>query len=249
MAKEAYIITGASKGIGFEWSRQLNEQGHQVIGIARTKPENWPYDNFLAFDLTKLDAIEDIMGQALKWISKDTETIVLVNNAGTIEPIGFAHTNDTAQVSQSIVLNLTAPMLLCGAFIAQLKDRSSHKKIINISSGAGRKAYEGWSAYCAGKAGLDHFSSCLDAENADVKVVSVAPGIIDTGMQEKIRQSEAADFPLLEKFLHYKENGLLSSPEETAAMLMDMTQRPDFNKLPTILDIRNLPAIGEGQLE
>lgn len=249
MIKEAYIITGASKGIGFEWSRQLSELGHQVIGIARTKPENWPGEHFLSFDLTKLDAIEDIIGQALKWIPKDTETIVLVNNAGTIEPIGFAHTNDAAQVSQSIVLNLTAPMLLCGAFIAQLKNSSSHKKIVNISSGAGRKTYEGWSAYCAGKAGLDHFSSCLDAENTGVKVVSVAPGIIDTGMQEKIRQSEAANFPLLEKFLDYKENGLLSSPKETALMLLEMTQRPDFNKLPTILDIRHLPEIGEGQPE
>ncbi|MDQ0427548.1 benzil reductase ((S)-benzoin forming) [Planomicrobium stackebrandtii] len=246
MEKEAYIITGASKGIGLEWSRQLIDAGHIVIGIARTQPENWPGEHFLPFDLTRLEEIEDMIAQALELITKKIKTIVLVNNAGTIEPIGPAHANNAAQVSQSIVLNLTAPMLLCGAFISQLENSPADKKIVNISSGAGRKVYEGWSAYCAGKAGLDHYSSCLDAENKSVKVVSVAPGIIDTGMQEKIRKSEAADFPLIEKFLDYKKSGLLSSPEETARLLMEMTQRPDFESLPTILDIRNLPQAGKG---
>lgn len=248
MAKEAYIITGASKGIGFEWSRQISEAGHVAIGIARTEPDNWPGKHFLPFDLTHLHAVESIVAEALKLIPEETETIVLVNNAGTIEPIGLAHTNEAEKVSQSIVLNLTAPMLLCGAFIRQLKSNTAQKKIVNISSGAGRKVYEGWSAYCAGKAGLDHFSSCLDAENDDVKVVSVAPGIIDTAMQQKIRQSEAVDFPLIEKFKDYKESGLLSSPEETAQLLMEMTQRADFDVLPTILDIRNLPEAGKETL-
>ncbi|MEK6190019.1 MAG: SDR family NAD(P)-dependent oxidoreductase [Carnobacterium alterfunditum] len=242
MTKEAYIITGASKGIGYEWSKQLIGKGHLVIGIARTQPEHWPGEHFLSVDLTQLEAIEKTMEQALGQLPKDIEQIVLINNAGTIDPIGLAHTNDSAEVTQSIVLNLTAPMLLCGAFINQLKNSPAEKRIINISSGAGRKAYEGWSAYCAGKAGLDHFSSCIDAENEDVKVVSVAPGIIDTGMQEKIRQSDATDFPLIEKFLDYKESGLLSSPEETARLLIEMNERTDFNELPTILDVRNLPT-------
>ncbi|ANU28141.1 SDR family NAD(P)-dependent oxidoreductase [Planococcus versutus] len=241
MAKEAYIITGASKGIGLEWSKQLTEQGHLVIGIARTQPEYFPSNYFLSTDLTQLDQIETVIEKALALVTKDIDGIVLVNNAGTVEPIGFAHTNSADKVSQSIVLNLTAPMLLCGAFINQLKNNSVKKKIVNISSGAGRNPYEGWSAYCAGKAGLDHFSLCIDAENKDVKVVSVAPGIIDTGMQEIIRQSDVADFPLIEKFMDYKKNGLLSSPEETAHLLTKMTQRVDFNELPTILDIRNLP--------
>lgn len=241
MIKGAYIITGASKGIGYEWSKQLIKKGHLVIGIARTQPENWPGEHFLSVDLTQLDAIETTMEQALDQLPKDIEQIVLVNNAGTIDPIGMAHSNGSAEVGQSIVLNLTAPMLLCGAFIHQLKDNKCEKRIINISSGAGRKAYEGWSAYCAGKAGLDHFSSCIDVENEDIKVVSVAPGIIDTGMQEKIRQSDATHFPLIENFLDYKESGILSSPEETARLLIEMNERTDFNYLPTILDIRNLP--------
>ncbi|AIY05705.1 short chain dehydrogenase [Planococcus sp. PAMC 21323] len=245
MSKEAYIITGASKGIGYEWSKQLIGKGHLVVGIARTQPANWPGEQFVSVDLTQLDAIEGIIEQVLGQLPKDIEQIVLVNNAGTIDPIGLAHSNGSADVSQSIVLNLTAPMLLCGAFIHQLKDNQCEKRIINISSGAGRKAYEGWSAYCAGKAGLDHFSSCIDVENEDIKVVSVAPGIIDTGMQEKIRQSDAADFPLIEKFLDYKESGLLSSPEETARLLIEMNERTDFNDLPTILDIRNLPPVKE----
>ena len=241
MTKQAYIITGASKGIGYEWSKQLIEKGHLVIGISRTQPENWPGEHFLSVDLTQLDAIEKTIERAIAQLPEDIEQMVLVNNAGTIDPIGRAHTNAWAEVSQSIVLNLTAPMLLCSEFINQLKNSSAEKRIINISSGAGRKAYEGWSAYCAGKSGLDHFSTCIDLENEDVKVVSVAPGIIDTGMQEKIRQSKAADFPLIEKFIDYKESGALSSAKETVRLLIELNERTDFNDLPTILDIRNLP--------
>ncbi|EMF46157.1 short-chain dehydrogenase/reductase SDR [Planococcus halocryophilus Or1] len=180
------------------------------------------------------------MEQALGQLPTDIEQVVLVNNAGTIDPIGLAHTNDSAEVSQSIVLNLTAPMLLCGAFINQLKIAQLKKNYQYIVR-SGAQGIRGMECLlCRKILRVDHFSSCIDAENEDVKVVSVAPGIIDTGMQEKIRQSDATDFPLIEKFLDYKESGLLSSPEETARLLIEMNERTDFNELPTILDIRNL---------
>ena len=65
------------------------------------------------------------------------------------------------------------------------------KRILNISSGAGRNPYEGWGAYCTTKAGLDHFSRVVAMEQANeqypVEIVSIAPGIIDTDMQATIR--------------------------------------------------------------
>ena len=104
----------------------------------------------------------------------------------------------------AIALNLTAPMILSNAFIMKLKDFEGTKRIVNISSGAGRNAYEGWGTYCTTKAGLDHFSRvvALEQENAEypVDIVSIAPGIIDTGMQETIRGSKEEAFPLLDQF-------------------------------------------------
>lgn len=237
---ETFIITGASKGIGSALSKQLAASGHQVIGIARTQPEDWAGALFITHDLTDIAGISRVMAQAAQEISADADTVTLVNNAGTVEPIGFAAANDGQDIEKSITLNLTAPMALSSAFLRETGSVNK-RRIVNISSGAGRKQVKGWSAYCAGKAGLDHYTSCLDAEYENLKAVSVAPGIIDTGMQEKIRESGEDDFPQIEHFRNYKSSGKLSSPEDTAAGLIQLMQRPDFQELPVLLDLRELP--------
>lgn len=237
---ETFIITGASKGIGSALSKKLAASGHQVIGIARTQPEDWAGALFITHDLTDIAGISRVMAQAAQEISADADTVTLVNNAGTVEPIGFAAANDGQDIEKSITLNLTAPMALSSAFLRETGSVNK-RRIVNISSGAGRKQVKGWSAYCAGKAGLDHYTSCLDAEYENLKAVSVAPGIIDTGMQEKIRESGEEDFPQIEHFRNYKSSGKLSSPEDTAAGLIQLMQRPDFQELPVLLDLRELP--------
>jgi len=72
-----------------------------------------------------------------------------------------------------------------------------------------------------------------------VEIVSIAPGIIDTGMQEAIRASHEDAFPLLERFIDYKEQGLLSSPEQTARKLISFIENKDFKEVGPIVDIRN----------
>lgn len=237
---EAYIITGASKGIGLALSRQLAGEGHAVLGIARSIPEDWPGLQLFPFDLSAPEEIPSLMEQIVEKIPDGADSVTLINNAGTIDPIGFAHQVDPQEAIKSISLNLTAPMILCNSFLKQLEGNRVAKRIVNVSSGAGRNAYKGWSVYCTGKAGLDHFSVCLDNEYGDVKVVSVAPGIIDTDMQGKIRESSEEEFPLIDNFKEYKEKGMLSTPEETASKLIGMLQREDFDLLSPILDIRNL---------
>lgn len=238
---EAYVVTGASKGIGLALSKQLAKAGHQVIGIARSKPADWTGHMFITHDLTDVERIPAVMEQVAEEISHDMTTVTLVNNAGTVEPIGFAASNDPKDIAKSISLNLTAPMALTAAFLQKTEMSEAKRRIVNISSGAGRKQIAGWSAYCAGKAGLDHYTACVDAEYSDVRAVSVAPGIIDTGMQETIRGSGKEDFPQIDHFRDYKKSGKLSSPEDTAADLIAMLERPDFEELPVLLDLRELP--------
>lgn len=235
----AYIITGASKGIGFALSKMLAEGGHEVFGIARSLPENWPGKEFFPFDLLDSAGIPELVKGIFGQLDAGCNSVTLINNAGTVLPIGFAGNNTAEDISKSIALNLTAPMITSGAFIREAEGMTAQKRIINISSGAGRKAYEGWSAYCAGKAGLDHFSLCVAKEYSDVTVVAIAPGIIDTEMQGEIRASSEADFPLIENFKEYKKQGLLSTPEETAEKLLRLFEREDFEKLETLLDIRD----------
>ncbi|WP_075619569.1 SDR family NAD(P)-dependent oxidoreductase [Paenisporosarcina indica] len=237
-----YLITGASKGIGFELAKQLSEAGHFVVGIARTESE---IDGvkFIQADLSETGKLVSLMSEAIDSAPHDASSFTLINNAGMVNPIGLIGSVNADEIANAIAVNLTAPMIISNAFISNLKNFDGSKRIVNISSGAGRNAYEGWGTYCSTKAGLDHFSRVVAMEqlNAEhpVEIVSIAPGIIDTGMQETIRGSNENAFPLLEKFVDYKEQGLLSTAEQTAQKLISFIDNQDFKEVGPIVDIRN----------
>lgn len=237
-----YIVTGASKGIGFELMKQLRDRGGKVIGVARTNQGD-PSD-FIKVDLTETSNLEELIWRIVEENIHQATAFTLINNAGIVEPIGLSGSVNAEQITQAVSINMTAPMILSNAFIASLKRFEGQKKIVNISSGAGRKSYEGWGVYCATKAGLDHFSRVisLEQENAEfpVEIVSIAPGIIDTGMQETIRSSDADDFPLLDRFIDYKSQGQLSSAAQTAGQLITVLDRKDFKAIGPIADIRQI---------
>ncbi|MCG7344499.1 SDR family NAD(P)-dependent oxidoreductase [Sporosarcina sp. ACRSL] len=236
------IVTGASKGIGYELMKQLKEKGDKVIGIARSNP-NGDEDLIIA-DLSKTDRLTGMITSILEENLSIATSFTLINNAGTVEPIGFIGSIDESKLTDALAVNLTAPMILSNAFIAALEKFEGRKRIVNISSGAGRKPYEGWGVYCTTKAGLDHFSRVVSIEQEKtefpVEIVSIAPGIIDTGMQETIRSSNAEDFPLLERFIDYKEHGYLSSAAETANKLIAVVEMENFKNIGPIADLRQI---------
>lgn len=235
-----FIVTGASKGIGFELMRQLKGRGDKVIGIARTNRDA----DMVTADLSKTDRLAEIISQIVDENISIASSFTLLNNAGTVEPIGLIGTIDDKALTEALTVNLAAPMILSNAFISSLEKFEGRKRIVNISSGAGRNPYEGWGVYCTTKAGLDHFSRVvsLEQENAEypVDIISIAPGIIDTGMQATIRASNSDDFPMHERFVDYKQQGHLSSAEETASKLISVMDREDFCKLGPIADIRQI---------
>lgn len=239
---DVFIVTGASKGIGLELSRQLRVKGNKVIGIARTVPAG--AKDFIAADLAQTEGLVELLDALIDQNYEAASSFTLVNNAGMVDPIGLIGSVGAEEMTTAIAVNLTAPLILSNAFIAKLKDFTGPKRIVNISSGAGRNAYEGWGTYCTTKAGLDHFSRVVALEQANAKhsvaIVSIAPGIIDTGMQETIRASQEEAFPLLEQFIDYKEQGLLSSAEHTAEKLILFMEKEDFQAVGPIVDIRNL---------
>jgi NAD(P)-dependent dehydrogenase (short-subunit alcohol dehydrogenase family) len=93
------------------------------------------------------------------------------------------------------------------------------------------KPYEGWGAYCAAKAGLLHLTRCVAAEEAGsgLRALSVAPGIVDTAMQELIRSSTPEQFPQLERFKDLKRDDAFNSPEFVAAHLLAVAFDPDYS--------------------
>ena len=133
-------------------------------------------------------------------------------------------------------------MALAAAFLGATARWSGPRKVLNISSGLGRRAMASQAAYCAAKAGMDHFTRCLALEEAlnphGAKVCSLAPGVIDTDMQSALRAADGAGFPDLPRFREMKASGALTSADEAAARVLAYLARPDFGANP-VADVRD----------
>ena len=115
-------------------------------------------------------------------------------------------------------------------------------KLLFVSSGLGRRAMAGSAAYCAAKAGLDNLARAIALDEAALpngaRVVSLAPGVIDTGMQVQLRDADPAVFPERARFVELKASGQLDSPAAAAAKLLRYLERADFGSNP-VADVRD----------
>ncbi|WP_050871520.1 SDR family NAD(P)-dependent oxidoreductase, partial [Bordetella pertussis] len=170
-------------------------------------------------------------------LPRDARRYLLINNAGTVSAAGLT---DGAAIAGALNLNVTAVVLLTARFVAALQGLPADRRVLNISSGAGRNPNAGWGVYCAAKAALDMYSRVLKQEQGQdgVRVVALAPGIVDTDMQGAIRASDPADFPALERFREFHATGKLSAPADVAARILAYLDRDDFGTT-EIDDIRN----------
>jgi NAD(P)-dependent dehydrogenase (short-subunit alcohol dehydrogenase family) len=147
-------------------------------------------------------------------------------------------------ISHAMRAGLEAPVLLSAAFLGASNDLASEvpRKILNISSGLGRTAMAGSAVYCATKAGMDHLSRSLALEAAQrpngARIISLAPGVIDTDMQVQLRGADPSVFPDQQRFAGLKSGGLLDTPESAAAKVIAYLERSDFGKT-VIADVRD----------
>ena len=131
---------------------------------------------------------------------------------------------------------------ISSAFLRASADLAVPRKVLNISSGLGRYAMAGSAVYCAAKAGLDHLSRAVALEQAarpnGAKIVSLAPGVIDTDMQLQLRNADPLVFAEAARFASLKAEGRLDSAEAAAAKVLAWLDRPDFGANP-IGDVRD----------
>jgi benzil reductase ((S)-benzoin forming) len=126
------------------------------------------------------------------------------------------------------------------AFVRAARETQAPCFFLNVSSGAANKPYRGWSAYCGGKAAGDHWVRTVGFEQSErghCHLVSIAPGIIETAMQEQIRATDENDFPDVERFRERHLSGSLRSPEEAARDLWESLERGLENG--AVVDLRN----------
>ena len=251
MQKHLYILTGGSRGLGLSIAGQLLQTEHELICMARHASEALARAALKADvalsqwtqDLSDGEAASERLGH---WLERQDpaqwQSATLINNAGTIPPIvplSHAHPQDLAQ---ALRVGLEAPMQLSARFLGANEHWNVPRKVLNISSGLGRKAMASQAAYCAAKAGMDHFTRCLAMDEIlkpnGAKVCALAPGVIDTDMQVQLRSASHAAFPDQPRFAQLQEKGLLTSAEEAARQVLAFLHRPDFGQNP-VGDVRD----------
>ncbi len=238
MPSHLVFISGASSGIGLALARAVPWPDARVIDISRrgasgiehfpadlSEPASWP-------------GVAELFAREMK--GNDFELIVFVHSAGSLEPMGFAGEVDPQRYTRQVLLNAASIQVLGDAFLRAARETSAPCTLLNIGSGAARNVYEGWSAYCGGKAAADHWVRTVGAEQTRrggrCRVLSVAPGVVQTDMQKQIRETKERDFPEVERFREMHTEGALRDADEVARELWNLLERDLENG--AVLDLR-----------
>jgi benzil reductase ((S)-benzoin forming) len=224
------IISGGSKGLGAALCDQYAARGFEVIEFSRSAPHPFSIKADFAAPQAALPAIE----QSLAGLAnRRWDDIVIVNNAATVGPIGPAARKDADAIAAHVTVNVTSGILFMARAMAAFQSHPCRKVLVNISSGAATKGFDGWSLYCASKAALENFIHSVALEQAREAApfiaVNVSPGVIDTDMQQAIRAASKDDFPDVERFVGFKNSGALRAPAETAAIVIRIAGLPQLS--------------------
>jgi NAD(P)-dependent dehydrogenase (short-subunit alcohol dehydrogenase family) len=193
----AAIVTGASRGIGAAAAEALAAEGAAVLLCARSaedvegaaagiragggRAEAFPAD---------VARYPDMAEAVARCRTAFGGVDILVNNAGVIEPIGHLAETDPDEWGRLIDINLKGVYHGLRAALPEM-EKAGRGVVINVSSGAATTPLEGWSGYCASKAGVLMLTRAADAEYGarGVQVVGLSPGTVATEMQRVIKGS------------------------------------------------------------
>lgn len=241
------VITGHSHGLGQAVALALLAQGWRVLGVSRSvwplhEAEAHPALTQVALDLSDSAALASwLAGPAWAQALEGAQRVWLVNNAGTVQPMGPVGVQGPQAAAQAVALNVAAPLMLADALVAATP-ATVDRRIVHVSSGAARNPYAGWSVYCATKAALDMHARATQLDVVSgLRIESLAPGVVDTGMQAQIRSTGVDKFPHVARFQALHAEGALASSSAVAARLVAHVGSEAFGQNP-VRDLRDLPA-------
>src|SRR5579863_788504 len=224
------IVTGTSSGLGAAIAQVLLAQGWTVIGISRRKADfSAPNYRHIELDLADLPRLREVADSVLAPIVAESKwsRIGLVNNAGAIGAMRALELIDPLQVAAVFAINAVAPIFLTG-FVVRVAPSATPLRIVNVSTGAAVQPIPGIGDYGSSKAALRLASMTFAGELAsserpggarpNVAILSYAPGVVDTAMQESAR---AGDRPWNKLFVEFHAQGKLVAVDAPAREVVE----------------------------
>jgi NAD(P)-dependent dehydrogenase (short-subunit alcohol dehydrogenase family) len=207
------VVTGASRGLGAGMAARFAAAGLRLGLAARTEPGPPAGAEAVtaSVDVTDAGAVDRFAAAVVDRLGRID---LWVNNAGVLDPIGPLREADPAALAANVEVNVVGVMYGSATFARHVRSRPGGGLLVNVSSGAATTPYEGWAAYCAAKAAVDQLTRVVAAEEAGagLRAHAVAPGVVDTDMQARIRSADEAAFPRVERFRDLARDGAFNSP-------------------------------------
>lgn len=252
--RRCVVLTGASRGLGLAMAHALMAQAADLRllclsrqGVAPPAAAGALVDAW-AVDLAEPAPVAQRLHDWLAALDPATvASATLINNAGVLAPAVPLAECPADDLSRALRVGLEAPMALTAAFLRATgawvdSGWRGPRRVLNVSSGLGRRAMAAQAPYAAAKAGLDHFTRCAALDEAarphGARLVSLAPGVIDTDMQVQLRAGDPRRFPDHARFVQLQTQGLLTTPETAARQVLAWLDRPDFGQEP-VTDVRD----------
>jgi len=230
------ILTGTTRGLGAAMAEQLAARGEHLVTLSRkASPALAALASAHGTTLTQIDvdlsasqAVKDAASTLIPLLEGHSH-VRFIHNAGVVKPIAQTQNlTDLEAINDAFHVNISSAIFLT-AHILSRTPQATDRRVMLISSGAGRNVSSGWAVYCATKAAMDRFAEAAQLDQGtQARIVSMAPGIIDTPMQETIRATSKEDLPSLDRFIGFKESKQLAEPSAVAQRLLAVLESDAF---------------------
>ena len=230
------FITGTSSGLGLGLARVLLDEGWQVHGISRRgSPITDERFHEVRGDLSALDDVPVLLARLLGTVDR---LGLVVLNAGILGQIRALSETALADIQRAMNINVWANKVILDWLVHQ---HLSVERLLTISSGAAVNGHYGWGAYALSKATLNMLTQLYAAELPQTHLIALAPGLVDTAMQDHLCGEVNADqFPSVRKLIDARGTERMPGPEAAARRIVEVLPRLDAFTSGSFVDVRDL---------
>lgn len=217
------FLVGGSRGLGKSLLQRYRDDGFEVVEFSRQGTGEGHVDLDLSRRETAIDTVDAHFSKHRDSVRDDIHLII---NAAVIGPLGPLAQSEPKDWWAHLDINMVLPISIAGRFQHQFADHPARRVVAFVSSGAATQGIDGWSLYCATKAGVEHFIRTMALEQQRLKnpmlCLNLNPGVMATDMQASIRQATEEQFSGLQHFVDLHRNGELGKPDVVADNLFNV---------------------------
>lgn len=234
------FITGISSGIGYGLARKYLELGHEVYGLSRNENKelmNYEKFSFLSQDISDFEYADLNISNFLK----NTEELdLVVLNAGILNDIKDMSETRVDELKRSMDVNVWGNKIALDVALRIAKV----KQVVAISSGAAVNGNRGWNAYAISKSAFKMMISLYAQEYPYTHFSSIAPGLVDTNMQDYLTElPDDERFPSIDRLKAAKGTGDMPDPEAVSDQLIDAFSKALEYESGDFLDVRKMQEV------